>query len=103
MDCIVLYHQHNPRYYRSRDYFLEYWEGEQWRELVRVEGNQTGGWIAHTFPPVTTDRLRLTITLNTGTVWAWGRWGPGTPENSHSELVQGERVWYNGLIYFLAS
>ena len=51
--------------YGVKDYSVEYWTGEQWLELAAVAGN-TAGLIAHTFDPVTTEKVRLQFAAANG-------------------------------------
>jgi hypothetical protein len=48
-----------------RDYELSYWDGAAWQSLVKERGNFQRHRV-HRFPPITTDRLRLTITATNG-------------------------------------
>ncbi|MEA3399719.1 MAG: discoidin domain-containing protein [Armatimonadota bacterium] len=59
---VGIYHQDNPRYYRSVDYAIACWSEGEWQTVVEVEDNAQAGWRQHTFPPVETDAVRITIT-----------------------------------------
>lgn len=48
-----------------RDYELSYWDGTAWQSLVKERGNFQRHRV-HRFAPVTTDRLRLTVTATNG-------------------------------------
>jgi hypothetical protein len=49
------------------DFVLEYHDGSDFKNITRVTDNQTVDWHA-TFPPVKTDRIRLTVTATPGNV-----------------------------------
>ncbi|MDP2872546.1 MAG: flagellar filament capping protein FliD [Bacillota bacterium] len=51
--------------YGIRDYSLEYWKGDAWATLGSGSGNEAG-IIGHSFSPVTTDRIRLTVLASNG-------------------------------------
>lgn len=51
--------------YGIRDYLLEYWTADGWAALASADNNEAG-LITHTFSPVTTDRIRLTIMASNG-------------------------------------
>jgi flagellar hook-associated protein 2 len=80
IDGLIVYTLNSASYpadtYGVKDYSVEYWTGEQWLELAAVTGN-TAGLVAHTFDPVTTDKVRLQFTAANGT-------------NDHSRIVEVE-------------
>jgi hypothetical protein len=47
------------RYWTSTAYHLQVWQDGTWREVASATGNPETACNHHTFPPVTTDRLRL--------------------------------------------
>jgi len=57
-----IYHQNNPRYYRSIDYTIACWVAGAWKTVAEVKGNKKAGWSAHRFEPVETAKVRITIT-----------------------------------------
>jgi hypothetical protein len=59
---LSIFHQRNPRYYRSRNYSIACWVDGAWKTVHTTTGNTRSGWTGHAFTPVTTDRLRITIT-----------------------------------------
>ena len=59
---VDVFHQRNPRYYRSVDYAIACWAGGAWRTVAEVRGNKAAGWRRHAFEPVDTDKVRITIT-----------------------------------------
>ncbi len=59
---VVLFHQLNPAHYRSLDYRVCVRCDGVWAPVVTIRGNTLTGWIAHTFPAVLTDAVRLEIT-----------------------------------------
>jgi len=59
---VKIYHQENPRYYRSLDYTIACWVEGDWQTVANVADNETAGWRTHTFDPIQTDRLRVHIT-----------------------------------------
>ncbi|MGQ9731097.1 MAG: discoidin domain-containing protein [Candidatus Zipacnadales bacterium] len=59
---VNIYHQNNPRYYRSVDYSIACWVEGQWRTVAEVTGNTTAGWREHPFSPLETARVRINIT-----------------------------------------
>jgi hypothetical protein len=58
----VLFHQVNPGHYRSLDYTISARVAGKWEPLATVKNNQRPGWVAHSFPEVLTDAVRLEIT-----------------------------------------
>jgi len=60
---VRLFHQLDG-HYRSKDYTVQVWDGQAWRDVdgMPVRDNQVRGWIEHKFAPVSTDRVRVTIT-----------------------------------------
>ncbi len=58
----VLFHQLNPGHYRSLDYSISVHLDGQWKQVVAIKDNQQAGWVAHAFPSVVTDKVRLDIT-----------------------------------------
>jgi hypothetical protein len=59
---VVLFHQLNPAHYRSLDYYISARVAGKWQPLATIKGNQQAGWVAHRFPEVLTDAVRLEIT-----------------------------------------
>lgn len=59
---VVLFHQLNPGHYRSLDYRVCVRRDGQWVPVAAVRNNQQAGWLAHAFPEVVTDAVRLEIT-----------------------------------------
>lgn len=59
---VRIYHQDNPRYYRSVDYAIACWVDGAWQTVATVEENKTAGWREHVFEPVETAKVRITIT-----------------------------------------
>ena len=59
---VRIFHQRNPRYYRSVDYAIACWVGGAWRTVAEIKGNKRAGWRDHPFEPVETTKLRITIT-----------------------------------------
>lgn len=62
------YHAYPPLYrdpQTVRDYAIEAWQDDEWRELVRVDGNVTTR-VVHSFESVTTSRLRLMVYATNG-------------------------------------
>ncbi|MFW6164101.1 MAG: discoidin domain-containing protein [Planctomycetota bacterium] len=59
---LSIFHQRNPRYYRSLDYAIACWLDGAWKTVHTTTGNTRSGWTGHAFQPVSTDRLRITIT-----------------------------------------
>ena len=59
---MVLFHQLNPAHYRSLDYSISARVAGKWQPLATIKGNQQAGWVAHRFPEVLTDAVRLEIT-----------------------------------------
>jgi hypothetical protein len=59
---IVLFHQLNPRHYRSLDYNICVRVDGRWKPVVTVRNNTEAGWIAHTVSDVITNAVRLEIT-----------------------------------------
>jgi hypothetical protein len=59
---VAIFHQSNPAHYRSLDYCLSARVSGTWQPLATIEGNQQAGWVAHGFPEVLTDTVRLEIT-----------------------------------------
>ena len=59
---VRIFHQIDG-HYRSLDYTLEVWGAAGWSpvEGMPVKDNKAQGWREHTFPPVTTGRVRLRI------------------------------------------
>jgi flagellar hook-associated protein 2 len=51
--------------YGIRNYLLEYWAGDDWSTLASAENNEAG-LMTHTFSPVATDRIRLTVLASNG-------------------------------------
>ncbi|HIE53177.1 MAG TPA: hypothetical protein EYP85_15605 [Armatimonadetes bacterium] len=62
IDNVRIYHQQNPRYYRSLDYTISVRVGNEWREVAAVRDNRQSGWRDHPFLPLLTDRVRVHIT-----------------------------------------
>lgn len=58
----ALFHQLNPGHYRSLDYNIRVRVNGLWKQIVTVKNNQQAGWVAHDFPHVVTDSVRLEIT-----------------------------------------
>jgi hypothetical protein len=58
---VVLFHQLNPRYYRSLDYTIHAFIGGRMKSIVEVKENQQSGWVAHSFDAIVTDVVRLEI------------------------------------------
>jgi len=59
---VNIFHQDNIRHYRSIDYHITCWRDGDWKKVFEVKGNDQGGWRAHRFAPVDTDKVRITIT-----------------------------------------
>ena len=59
---IVLFHQINPRHYRSLDYTVSLRVNGQEQPVVTVKDNTQAGWVAHPFAAVLADAARLEIT-----------------------------------------
>jgi len=59
---VRIFHQRNPRYYRSVDYTIACWLDGAWKTVAEVKGNKQAGWRAHPFEPVDTAKVRITIT-----------------------------------------
>jgi hypothetical protein len=59
---VRIFHQRNPRYYRSVDYTIACWADGAWTTVARVQANRQAGWRAHRFEPVETTKVRITIT-----------------------------------------
>lgn len=62
------YHAYPPLYrdpQTVRDYAIEVWQDDAWREIVRVDGNITTR-VVHTFDAVTTTRARLMVYATNG-------------------------------------
>ncbi len=59
---VNIYHQDNARHYRSIDYHIACWDDGDWKKVFEVRGNDRGGWRAHRFAPVETDKVRIIIT-----------------------------------------
>jgi hypothetical protein len=59
---VRIFHQQNPRYYRSVDYTIACWVDGDWKTVAEVRDNKTAGWREHPFPLVETTKVRITIT-----------------------------------------
>jgi len=58
---VRIFHQKNPRYYRSVDYSIACWVGDAWKTVAEVTGNKDAGWRDHAFDPVETSKVRINI------------------------------------------
>ncbi len=58
---VRIYHQNNPRYYRSLDYSISCEIDGEWRAVAEVTDNKTAGWREHAFDPVETSGIRIDI------------------------------------------
>jgi len=59
---VNIYHQDNIHHYRSIDYHIACWRDGGWKKVCEVNRNDRGGWRAHPFAPLETDKVRITIT-----------------------------------------
>ena len=59
---VAIFHQLDPRHYRSLDYTVSVRVDGRWKPVVTVRNNQQSGWVAHGFDEVTTEAVRLEIT-----------------------------------------
>ena len=62
IDRVAIFHQLDPRHYRSLDYTVSVRVDGRWKPVVAVRDNRQSGWVAHEFDEVTTDAVRLQIT-----------------------------------------
>jgi len=58
---VRIFHQENPRYYRSVDYTIACWVDETWRTVAEIKGHKSGGWRDHAFDAVETQKVRINI------------------------------------------
>lgn len=58
---VRIFHQTNPRYYRSVDYSIACWIEDEWRTVAHVKRNKKAGWREHTLPGVETTKVRINI------------------------------------------
>lgn len=58
---VRVFHQRNPRYYRSVDYTVACWADGAWKTVADVKGNKTAGWREHPCAPTETTKVRITI------------------------------------------
>ncbi len=59
---VALFHQLNAGHYRSLDYRILVRTDGQWKPVAEVQNNQRAGWVAHDFPAVRADAVRVEIT-----------------------------------------
>ena len=59
---VVLFHQLNPRHYRSLDYTVRLRVNGEWLKPISVKDNSESGWIAHPIEAVVASAARLEIT-----------------------------------------
>ena len=58
---VRIFHQKNPRYYRSTDYTIACWLDGAWKTAADVKGNKKAGWREHPFEAIETTKVRITI------------------------------------------
>jgi len=58
---VRIFHQENPRYYRSVDYAIACWVDGTWRTVAEVAGHKSAGWRDHEFDAVETQKVRINI------------------------------------------
>ena len=58
---VRIFHQQNPRYYRSIDYAIACWTNGAWETVAHVKGNKQAGWREHPFDAMETTKVRITI------------------------------------------
>jgi len=59
---VRIFHQQNPRYYRSIDYAIACWADGAWKTVAEVKGNKKAGWREHPFAAIDTTKVRINIT-----------------------------------------
>ncbi len=59
---VSIFHQLSPRSYRSIDYTIACRVGNDWKQVIQVQGNEQTAWRNHRFEPVKTNRIRIVIT-----------------------------------------
>lgn len=59
---VRVFHQNNPRYYRSVDYTIACQTASGLRKVAQVRGNRKAGWREHAFEPLETTKVRIEIT-----------------------------------------
>ncbi len=107
--AVRIYHQDDPRYYRSVEYKVLCRTGDRWQTVADVQGNRQAGWREHPFEPLEASAVRIEITrseygyrMGLNEVELVSEAGGGGPRTHLSEPHRCGRVRDLGVITFEA-